>query len=59
MVEQSVASRHGAPLDSRRSRWTGQQLDEATDGVVARPYFVNLKKGRINGPGYQKMAAIA
>jgi ABC-type histidine transport system ATPase subunit len=27
--------------------------------VVARAYFVNLKKGCINSPGYQKMVAIA
>jgi hypothetical protein len=41
------------------SRWTGQQLDEATDGLVARSYFVNLRKGRIRSPGYEKMAAMA
>ena len=40
-------------------RWTGQQLDEATGGVVPRSYFVNLQKGRIESPGYEKMAAIA
>jgi transcriptional regulator with XRE-family HTH domain len=41
------------------SRWTGQQLDEATDGVVTRSYFTNLRKGRIESPGYEKMSAIA
>jgi hypothetical protein len=41
------------------SRWTGQQINEATEGFVARSYFVNLRKGRINSPGYEKMAAIA
>ena len=41
------------------SRWTGQQLDEATGGVVTRSYFTNLRKGRIESPGYEKMAAIA
>src|SRR5829696_5808189 len=40
-------------------KWTGQQLDEATDGVVPRSYFVNLRKGRIENPGYEKMRAIA
>jgi transcriptional regulator with XRE-family HTH domain len=40
-------------------RWTGQQLDEATDGVVPRSYFTNLQKGRIENPGYEKMRAIA
>jgi hypothetical protein len=29
------------------SRWTGQQLDEATGGVVPRSYVTNLRKGRI------------
>jgi len=41
------------------SQWTGQQIDEATDGFVTRSYFVNLRKGRINSPGHEKMAAIA
>jgi transcriptional regulator with XRE-family HTH domain len=41
------------------SRWTGQQIDEATDGVVPRSYFTNLSKGRIKSPGYEKMATIA
>ena len=40
-------------------RWTGQQLDEATDGIVPRSYFTNLQKGRIENPGYEKMRAIA
>ena len=29
-----------------RNWWTGQKLDVATGGVVARSYFVNLRKGR-------------
>ena len=41
------------------SRWTGQQLDEATGGVVPRSYFTNLRKGRIENPGYEKMLTIA
>jgi transcriptional regulator with XRE-family HTH domain len=50
-------------LDAHRrpdgSQWTGQQLDEATGGVVTRSYFTNLRKGRIENPGYEKMRAIA
>ena len=50
-------------LDAHRrpdgSKWTGQQLDEATGGVVTRSYFTNLRKGRIENPGYEKMNAIA
>lgn len=41
------------------SRWTGQQLDEATGGVVTRSYVTNLRKGRIESPGYEKLRAIA
>jgi hypothetical protein len=40
-------------------RWTGQQLDEATSSVVTRSYVTNLRKGRIENPGYEKMRAIA
>jgi hypothetical protein len=58
-----IAQKFEELLDSYRhpdgSRWTGQQLDEATDGLVARSYFVNLRKGRIRSPGHEKMATIA
>jgi transcriptional regulator with XRE-family HTH domain len=58
-----IAQRFEQLLDNYRrpdgSQWTGQQLDEATDGFITRSYFVNLKKGRINSPGHEKMAAIA
>jgi len=40
-------------------QWTGQQLDEATGGVVTRSYVTNLRKGRIENPGYEKMRALA
>jgi transcriptional regulator with XRE-family HTH domain len=58
-----VAQRFEIFLDAYRrpdgSRWTGQKLDEATGGVVARSYITNLRKGRIESPGYEKMLAIA
>jgi hypothetical protein len=58
-----VAQRFERLLDAHRrpdgSRWTGQQLDEATGGVVTRSYVTNLRKGRIESPGYEKMLAIA
>jgi len=41
------------------SRWSGQAIDEATDGIVTRSYITNLRKGRIENPGYGKMKAIA
>jgi hypothetical protein len=58
-----IAQKFEELLDSYRlpdgSRWTGQQIDEATDGLITRSYFVNLRKGRIRSPGHEKMAAIA
>jgi transcriptional regulator with XRE-family HTH domain len=39
--------------------WSGQQIDEATGGVVTRSYITNLQKGRIENPGFEKMSAIA
>jgi hypothetical protein len=39
-------------------KWSGQEIDEATGGVVSRSYVTNLRKGRIENPGYAKLAAI-
>ena len=36
-------------------RWSGQEIDEATGGVVTRSYVTNLRKGRIENPGYEKI----
>jgi transcriptional regulator with XRE-family HTH domain len=40
-------------------KWSGQEIDEATGGVVSRSYVTNLRKGRIENPRYEKMRAIA
>jgi transcriptional regulator with XRE-family HTH domain len=40
-------------------KWSGQEIDEATGGVVSRSYITNLRKGRIENPGYEKLRAIA
>jgi transcriptional regulator with XRE-family HTH domain len=40
-------------------KWGGQEIDEATGGVVTRSYVTNLRKGRIVNPGYEKLAAMA
>lgn len=40
-------------------RWTGQDLDDATGGVVTRSYVSTLRKGRIQNPGFEKLRAIA
>ena len=35
-------------------KWSGQEIDEATGGIVTRSYVTNLRKGRIENPGYEK-----
>ena len=40
-------------------RWGGQDLQDATNGIVQRSYITNLRQGRIENPGYEKLAAIA
>ncbi len=39
--------------------WSGQEIDAATGGVVTRSYVTNLRKGRIENPGYEKLRVIA
>lgn len=43
--------------DSRK--WSGQNLHDVTGGMVSRSYVTNLRKGRIQNPGYEKLKAIA
>jgi transcriptional regulator with XRE-family HTH domain len=40
-------------------RWGGADLKRATGGGMTRSYVANLRKGRIENPGYEKMMAIA
>ena len=40
-------------------KWSGIELERATGGVVTRSYVTNLRKGRIENPGMDKLAAIA
>jgi transcriptional regulator with XRE-family HTH domain len=58
-----VAQKFEHLLDTYRRpdgrRWSGQEIDEATGGVVTRSYVTNLRKGRIENPGYAKLAAMA
>jgi transcriptional regulator with XRE-family HTH domain len=58
-----VAQKFEHLLDTYRRpdghRWSGQEIDEATGGVVTRSYVTNLRKGRIVNPGYEKLAAMA
>ncbi len=39
--------------------WTGADLQRATGGIVTRSYVTNLRKGRIENPGHDKIEAIA
>jgi transcriptional regulator with XRE-family HTH domain len=58
-----VAQKFEALLEMYRRpdgrKWSGQEIDEATGGVVTRSYVTNLRKGRIENPGYEKLAAMA
>jgi transcriptional regulator with XRE-family HTH domain len=58
-----VARRFELLLEAYRrpdgGRWGGADLERATSGVVTRSYVANLRKGRIENPGYEKMLAIA
>src|SRR5215213_10225528 len=58
-----IAQRFEALLEIHRRpdgrKWSGQEIDVATGGVVTRSYVTNLRKGRIENPGYEKMRAIA
>lgn len=40
-------------------KWSGVELERATGGVVTRSYVTNLRKGRIENPGMDKLAALA
>jgi hypothetical protein len=40
------------------SRWGGQDLHQATSDVVTRSYVSNLRKVRIENPGFEKLRAI-
>jgi transcriptional regulator with XRE-family HTH domain len=58
-----VAQRFERFLETNRRpdgrRWGGAELEKATGGIVTRSYVTNLRKGRIENPGYEKMRAIA
>ncbi len=41
------------------STWGGQDLHNASGGVVTRSYVSNLQKGRIENPDFEKLKAIA
>jgi transcriptional regulator with XRE-family HTH domain len=40
-------------------RWTGAELEKATENVATQSYVTNLRKGKTESSGYEKLAAIA
>ena len=40
-------------------RWSGVELERATGSVLTRSYVTNLRKGRIENPGMDKLWALA
>jgi hypothetical protein len=58
-----VARKFEGLLESYRhedgAKWSGIELERATGGVVTRSYVTNLRKGRIENPGMDKLAAMA
>lgn len=58
-----VSERFARLLDLYRrpngSEWGDQDLEDATSGVVTRSYVTNLKRGRIEHPGMDKLGALA
>lgn len=58
-----IAQKFESFLDRYRredgGRWSGQDLNDATGGVVTRSYVSTLRKGRIENPGFDKLRAIA
>jgi transcriptional regulator with XRE-family HTH domain len=57
--DRTPSDRYRGSSSRARPATFGKQLDQATGGVVTRSYVTNLRKGRIESPGYEKMAAIA
>jgi transcriptional regulator with XRE-family HTH domain len=61
--EARIAQRFERLLDAYRRpdgrRWGGKALQDATKGIVTKPYVTHLRKGRIQNPGYEKLKAIA
>ncbi len=61
--KEHVSERFGRLLALYRrpdgSEWGGQDLEDATGGVVTRSYVTNLKKGRIENPGLAKLGSIS
>lgn len=58
-----IAQKFGRLLEAYRHpdgrKWSGQEIDDATGGIVTRSYITNLRKGRIENPGFEKLRAIA
>jgi transcriptional regulator with XRE-family HTH domain len=62
-LDARIAQRFERLLDSYRRpdgrKWGGTDLQDATKGIVTKPYVTHLRKGRIENPGYEKLRTIA
>ena len=62
-LDARIAQRFECLLDAYRRpdgrRWGGKDLQDATGGIITKPYVTHLRKGRIENPGYEKLGAIA
>jgi transcriptional regulator with XRE-family HTH domain len=59
-----VARKFGLLLEAYRPRenggkWSGIELERATGGVLTRSHITNLRKGRIENRGMDKLWALA
>jgi hypothetical protein len=41
------------------NRWSGPDFEAATGGVIQRSYVTNMRKGKMENPTYEKLAAIS
>lgn len=59
----TVGDRFELLLDAYRrpdgSKWSGQKIEDATEGVVSRSYVSSLRKGHVSQPSYDKLYAIS
>jgi hypothetical protein len=62
-LDARIAERFERLLDAYRRpdgrRWGGKDLQDATKGIVTKPYVTHLRKGHIQNPGYEKLRTIA
>jgi transcriptional regulator with XRE-family HTH domain len=62
-LDARIAQRFERLLDAYRRpdgrKWGGKVLQDATKGLVTKPYVTHLRKGSHREPGYEKLRTIA